>query len=213
MIRQFIWVSILLLLCCASGFAQEGIRATTEDGRTVILKPDGTWQYIEYVKVAKADESHIFTKPKASADVFKTKGERFEVWYSSKKWKQKPSEDPSKTTFEHSDGDVYALVVAERIATNVKALRQIALDNAKLVAPDIKIVFEENRFVNGKDILCLKLDGTIQGMSIRYYGYYYAGKAGMIQVVTFTAQNLFPEYESQLTDLLNGLVINEPKEE
>ena len=213
MIKQFILVSTLLLLSGLSALAQQGTRATTEDGRTVILKPDGTWQYLDSAKVANTNEPLIFTKPKGSTDVFKAKGERFEVWYNSKKWKQKPSEDPSKTTFEHSDGDVYAMVIAERIATNVEAMKQIALKNAQRAAPDIKIVFEENRLVNGKNILCLKLDGNIQGMSIRYYGYYYGGKAGMIQLVTFTAQNLFPEYESQLTDFLNGLVINEPKGE
>jgi hypothetical protein len=53
------------------------------------------------------------------------------------------------------------------------------------------------------------MKGTIEGIQFVYYGYYYAGKAGTIQLLTYTSQNLFAEYKSEMTELLNGLTIND----
>ncbi|HEY1406371.1 MAG TPA: hypothetical protein VF857_07165, partial [Spirochaetota bacterium] len=72
-----------------------------------------------------------------------------------------------------------------------------------------RVIQEENRVVNGKNILCMKMQGTIDGIDFMYYGYYYAGKAGVIQHITFAPSNLFSEYEPDMLNFLNGLVINE----
>jgi hypothetical protein len=55
----------------------------------------------------------------------------------------------------------------------------------------------------------MKLEGTIEGVQFVYYSYYYAGKAGTVQLLTYTSQNLFSEFEPEMTEFLNGLVIND----
>jgi hypothetical protein len=60
------------------------------------------------------------------------------------------------------------------------------------------------RRVNGADVLCVKLEATMSGIPFIYYAYYYASPAGSVQVITYTGRNLFPEYEKDFLDFLNG---------
>lgn len=133
----------------------------------------------------------------------------YTINYDSSKWTAKPS-DPTADTeyeFENVDGDIYAMVVAEKIEVPMDTLKEVVLQNAQSVAEDAEIVFEESRTVNGVDILAMKISGTVYGMQFMYYGYYYGGSAGTIQFITYTTTNLMDEYEQDLTDLLNGLAL------
>ena len=89
----------------------------------------------------------------------------------------------------------------------LEALRTIALDNGKEAAPDIKVVKEDRRVVNGKEILFMQLEGTITGIPFTYLGYYYAGPAGTIQTLTMTGQNLLDEYRGDMMEFLNGFTV------
>jgi hypothetical protein len=149
-------------------------------------------------------------KPKKSTVVFKPKGDRFLVWYDPSVWRpQKESSDPDKTSFTHKDGDVGVIVIAERVEIPLETLKEVAINNAMEAAPDMKVTFEENRVVNGRNILCMKMQGTVQSIKFNYDSYYYAGKAGVIQCITYAPNNLYREYESDMSDFLDGLVINE----
>lgn len=53
-------LSILLILAATNAFAQSPVEVKTSDGRTVILKPDGTWEY-------KKDNPQPSTTPTANA--------------------------------------------------------------------------------------------------------------------------------------------------
>ena len=53
------------------------------------------------------------------------------------------------------------------------------------------------------------MDATIQGIPISYINYYYSGKAGAVQVMAYTGQNLMDEYNTDLMDLLNGFEVYE----
>ena len=54
----------------------------------------------------------------------------------------------------------------------------------------------------------LRINGTLKQIPFAYYGYYYGGKEGTIQVITYTSQNLLKKYEQVSTEFLNGLVIS-----
>lgn len=88
----------------------------------------------------------------------------------------------------------------------IVTLKQVAFENAREVAPDIKIVNEEYRFVNGIMVYMMQMNGSIQGMRVTYCGYYYSNSNGTIQLITYTAANLFDDYKDQVEELLNGLV-------
>ena len=119
-------------------------------------------------------------------------------------WKETKSTETGRRTFEHANGDGYAMIIAERIEIPIDQLREIALENAREAAPDTKIVEEQRRHVNGADVVMLRLEGKTNGVPFTYLGYYYGGTAGTVQVITYTGQNLFQEYRRDFEDFLNG---------
>ena len=89
------------------------------------------------------------------------------------------------------------------------SIQNAALENAKSVAPDIRISKQEYRKVNNNLVLLLQMDGTIQGIKFSYYGYYTSSANGTIQLLTYTSSNLLNEYRKDFEDFLNGCVITE----
>jgi hypothetical protein len=204
-ITVFIVFVVLFNLLLNDKALSQTLKAITEDGREVILYPDGTWEM--YKKDGQL--SYLYKKPLSSQKFVTDKHGIYNIWFNENKWELQKEHFNPDTSFEftHKDGDVYAMIISERIVIPIETLKNIALMNAKNVAPDSKITFTEKRIVNGTEILCLQIEGTVQGMPFVYLGYYYGGDKGSIQVVTYTIQNLFKKYKNDMTDLLNGLVI------
>ena len=104
------------------------------------------------------------------------------------------------------DGDLYGLIITEKVEIPIETLKVIALENAKAAAPNMSIVKEEFRNVNGLKVLLLHMNGTIQGIKFSYYGYYYSNSNGTVQLITYTSQNLLDGFKPKIEDLLNGIV-------
>lgn len=203
-------IFLFLLISCHC-YAQN-ISAVTDDGKKVILNSDGTWRYLN------SDQSDAdtvsknlinYNKSAASTGIMNLKGDKISVYYNPALWQQKPSNDPTKTILVHKDGEVYGMIIYERVSLDPNVLKNVAINNAKVAAPDTRVISQEYRIVNGVKIFCMKMEGTIQDIKFAYYGYYYAGKAGTLQLLTYTYANLLPDYEKVMTDFLNGLVIKE----
>jgi hypothetical protein len=186
------------------------VEATTADGRTVSLSDDGTWQFKESAALDAAPGA-VITRPKTATKAIKSKKGFFELWYNPKKWTTKEGAEGTPTEFVviRKDGDAYAMAIVERIGVPMQQLSAIALNNARSQAPDAKIVLEEERTVNGKKVVALQIEGTIQGIAFKYYGYYWSGKSGTVQFLTYTAQNLFEDALPDFTELLSGFVITQ----
>jgi hypothetical protein len=198
--------AMALLLLSLGGVALSQEQATTTSGRIVILNPDGTWKDQQPASApARPTGGHL--RPAAATEKLELSRNKCTIYFNPKLWKVGKT-SAGKTTFEHTDGDGYAMVIAERIEMTPEAFRSIALENAMQAAPDAKITFEEKRSVNGRDVICRQIKGTIQSIPFVYYGYYYTGKEGSIQVLTYTAQNLFSEYEKDFVDFLDGFSID-----
>ena len=88
-------------------------------------------------------------------------------------------------------------------------LRDIFFENAQTFDPDASIVHEEYRTVNGQEVLSVRMNVKYQGIPFTFAGYLYGGSSGSIQLLAWTSQNLFEEYETVLFELLNGLEILE----
>ncbi len=207
-------IILLWLLCLniSQVFSQE-IMATTTDGRDVSLNPDGTWHYVKEAETSSRSDGGLpqFFKPKSATVLLKGKRVKYGLWYDRSKWLPDQDIDNTSAEFEltHVEGDRYVVIIPERIQIPLETLRIAAIANAKKVAPDTRISFEEKRIVNDRKILCLKMDATIQGIPVSYINYYYSGKAGAVQLMTYTGQNLVEEYQSDIMDLLNGFEVYE----
>lgn len=202
---------LLLLSAVSPAVSQTPIKARTESGKEVILSPDGTWKYVTEPE-AHSRPSSGMTRPASARTEFKAKHGGFSVWYDDTKWIKSPGEDEEgRIEFKLKRGDGYAIAIVEELGIPIATLKELALENAQSAAPDTKIVFEEMRTVNGKQVLCMRMDGSVKGIPFRYFGYYYGGKQGSIQLLTFTGTQIFAKYEQDFVEFLNGLEINEPK--
>jgi hypothetical protein len=198
---KYIYLPLALtLLLAMPAWTQE--KATTESGKKILVFPDGTWKP-DAEKPAPAGQAALPAGTKLAINRGKSA-----LFYNPKKWKVENQEEGGRTSLEHVEGDGYAIIITERLEVPLEGLKNIALTNAKNAAPDAQVVSEEKRKVNGKEVIALKLKGTISDISFFYYGYYYSGKEGTIQAITYTAQNLFDEFKPDFEELLNGLVIN-----
>ena len=147
--------------------------------------------------------------PPANSKVFvKAPQGQFGVWIDQQKWTQNLSNNsPIKTTFAHQGETSYAMVIAEKAHISMDALERAALSNAKKVAPDITLLFKEKRVVSGKSVVCMEMTGTVQGTSFMYYGYYYGGPEGTLQVICYTTQELFDQAKGDFDELLGSITI------
>jgi hypothetical protein len=186
--------------------AQAPIRATTEDGRKVLLYSNNTWKFATE-PVQQASGGGKYVKPASATRTVDIQAGSSRLSYDPGLWTPEPSTDRTKLTFQHSNGDGYAMVIRERLQMSLDALKDVALSNAVEAAPDARIVFEESRVVNGSKLLCLMIEGTTSGIAFTYYGYYYSGKSGIVQLVTYTGQNLFEEYKADFEGFLNGFEV------
>lgn len=191
-------------------YSNAQIPAVTESGDEVLLYNDGTWKYIkEPENSTPTTNPTTFTKGDDATFQVKSKKMPAHIWINPKKWSFQKSgpDDASEYEFELKGEDAHGLLIAEKIEIPLPDLKNIAFENAKEVAPDIEIIHEEYRTVNGVRVLCMQMNGTIQGIKFTYYGYYFSSESGTVQFLTYTSQNLFSTYRKDMEELLNGLVL------
>ncbi len=186
-------------------------KAVTETGETVLLYNDGTWVYEDQsandVKEI-ALNPEVFTKDEASNFLVKSRKADIGVYLNPKQWSFKKAEANTEAEYEfqHKQEDIFGMLISEKLEIPLETMKVIALENGQEVAPDLKIVKQEYRNVNGIKVLLLQMDGTMQGIKFSYYGYYYSNETGTVQLITYTAQNLMASYRPFSETLLNGLV-------
>lgn len=193
----------------------QDITAKTEDGKDVILHPDGTWNY------ATTEEPQFLSpsiKPQSSKKLVKGKRGTYGIWIDENKWSMSdvPCNPAAEFCFAHIAGEGYAMVIDEGIQMPLEQLKNIALENAKKAAPDekaapdVRIILEKKRFINNTEILYMQMEGTVQSIPFNYLGYYYTGEAGTIQIITYSAKDRIDEFESDFIDFLNGFEVYPP---
>lgn len=184
--------------------------AITDMGEEVILYDDGSWIYV--ADQTNSNETLINLKKfkKSPKATFLLKSKRLNVgfWVDTDKWRFEKNNRNSDAEYELKlkDGDLYGMVITEKVEIPLETFKTVAIANAKKAAPNARIVKEEYRNVNGHKVLLLQIHGTMQGIKFSYYGYYYSNKHGSVQFITFTSQAMHESYLSQAEKLLNGFV-------
>jgi hypothetical protein len=197
-----------ILLGATFVWAQQPITATTEDGRKILIYPDGTWRLFK--ETGAEPSSGTFEKSSNATLFVKTTSGTFGVWMDPQKWAQSPAPaNEPKLLFTHKSGNAYAMVISESMEMPLDMVKTAAIANAKAAMPDLNIASEEKRSVSGKEVLCLKFFGTLRTIPITYYGYFYGGPEGTVQVITYAGTNLFEKAKPDLDEFLNGLQIGE----
>ena len=204
--------NLLLILILISFTVQSQISAITETGDEVVLYNDRSWiytdQFLNEVTEIKTNP-YKFTKDRKLTFLLKSKVFNLGIYINPKDWTfEKGGEinDETEYEFSYKHGDLYGMVITEESELSLESLRDIAIENANVVSPDIHIVKEEYRTVNGIKVLLLQLDGTIQGTKFTYLGYYFSNENGTVQFLTYSTRKLMEKYKGECEKLLNGLV-------
>ncbi len=202
---------LILLGFFAAFFSQSQQRAITEEGKEVILYDDGTWKYKDGEKIPSEEiptNPNAFVKDDSSTFLLKSKNLNVGFYLNPKVWSfRKATINPyAEYELQMRDGDLYCVIITEKIEVPLESLKLIAIENGKSLSPDLTIVKEEYRNVNGLKVLLLQMNGTVKGIKVSYYGYYYSSPEGTVQFITYTAQNLLEKYMPEIEKLLNGLV-------
>jgi len=186
-------------------------KAVTETGEQVILYEDGTWKYSNDSMTTNSEISTnpiAFKKSNGSTFLLKSTKLNIGIWLNPQKWSFKKAGESEDAEYELTlkGKDLYGLIIPESIEVPLETLKNIALENARSAASDIKIVKEEYRMVNNIKVLFMQMNGSIQGIKFTYYGYYFSSEKGSLQFLTYTAQSLVEKYAPDMEELLNGLV-------
>ncbi len=210
-LRRFFLVGLVACSLLYATPAQAQIKAITDTGSEVFLYGDGTWKYAGDSPTIAAEvplNDQPFTKPNNATFLVKSTKVGLGIWIDPKAWsfERGADEDAYEFQFERKGSDLYAMLIAEKTHIPLETLRTIAVDNAREAAPDVQVVKEEYRYVNGLKVLMIQMNGTIQGIKFTYFGYYYSNNNGTIQFLTYTGENLFEDYLNEIILFLNGLV-------
>jgi hypothetical protein len=195
--------AMLVVLLSMPALVSADQRAKTQDGRELIIRDDGTWVYADEIKKARE-----FQKDNAAVLQYTGKRGTFVLHLVPGVWTQDASRNAAvEVAFSLKDNYAWATVVADRVRITPEALKRVGREHARKVDKDAKIVQEEKRVVNGREVLCLTHDLESHGVPLTLHGYYYSGEEGTFQVLTGTAQNLFQELKPKLEAFLNGFEI------
>lgn len=218
--------TIFLALLGLTLVANAQIKAVTETGEEVILDEKGTWKYInakekkaiatprnleEFEKAEPEIQINLDPIAKPETSTFLLKSTLFNVGFylNPKKWAFFKADGNTDAEYElqSKSKDLSGIIISEKTEIPLPTLRKTAFENAKAIAPDLKILSEEYRMVNGNKVLMMNMEGTMQGTQFSYLGYYYSNKNGTVQFLTYTSKDLMKDLIPECEELLNGLTV------
>lgn len=210
---------ILMLFASFSLHANKDIQAVTKGGQDVILYPDGTWAFTKEpplynppqltTKIAIPKQPATLPPPPRLTKTFlRDKRGIYEIFYNNNLWKQNNAANKDAAIqLKHTKEDAYAMVIFESTPISLDDLKTQALTNVRQVATQAEIVSAEKKWINGHEMMILKINSSMGGLLVSYLNYYATGDWGTIQFVTYIETALLPKYEADLIGLLNGLTI------
>ena len=197
-------------------------KAVTENGDSVILYEDGTWDHIPFLDTMfglvvddDTDTTEEFNIPlnpeffKKSADatfLLKSKRLNVGVWLNQNEWTYKKAGGAKEYNISNNRKGLYALLITEKTSIPVELLVEAALINAKKAATDIKIIKQEYRFVNGQQVFMMQMSGIINEIKYHFNGYYYSNKNGSVQLVVTSIESIAKKNNKDIEKFLNGFV-------
>jgi hypothetical protein len=202
------WITAASQSVCA-----EELKARTRDGREVVLKEDGTWEFV--TKPAAADptaapeDAPKITKPEKAVETYKGKLGTLTLWLEPRKWKKlaKSGNESAEVQFQAIGNDVAAIIIHEDIEFGLDELADIAIENMEGGLKDVELLLRERRIVNGQEMIALRAVGHLGKSEMIFCGYYASGPFGSVQVFLIVQQKHFEKLEQQIEDFLAGIVI------
>ena len=204
-------ITLLLLYLLVFNISKAQQKAVTETGEQVILFENGSWEYEnkeDSIEKETPTNTKVFKTDEESTFLLKSSKLDFGFYLDPTLWSFSKAIDNAAAEYELElkGEDLYGMIICEKLEIPIESLKAIAIQNGRDAAPDLKVVTEEYRIVNGIKVLHLQMNGTLQGIKFSYYGYYYSGSDGSVQFITYTSQALLDSYKEDCEKILNGIV-------
>jgi len=201
---------IILALLCGCFFAQAQTKATTENGKKVILYKNKTWLYqSELDALAKGikTNSKKYTKSQSASYLLKSKILNVGVWVNPEKWEfgKHYLSNEFEYRFKLKGTLVSGFLVTDKTFYPLAVWRKKGIENTKKIIPEYKVIKEEYRQVNGIKVLCMIIQGSWKGMKQTFFNYYFTNAQGSVEFNLYTSSDEFEQYKKACEELLNGL--------
>ncbi len=128
--------------------------------------------------------------------------------YDPGRWTEPASLKDGQLILDHTSGGAHALVIAEHVAVPRGSLEDVALANAQSADPDAAVAYRGQQRTNGFDVRVVRIELAIRGVPWVYWGGFYGGEYGTVQLVTYTEKARLPQFEKDITDLLAGFTVS-----
>lgn len=181
------------------------LRAVAEDGRRVLLMPDGRWHLDKQTGNAAAAP-----RPEAASSPYRTAIKRFSVKYDTSNWIPLPVKEgeEGKRSFKHRSLPVQAMVIADEVPANNTVLRNIILQNMRNAGATVTVLIDEERDWGKDKIGHIRLLASMQGLDYVFTTNYFSNSDGNVQVTCFTVQALFAKSQAACQQFIDGLTID-----
>jgi hypothetical protein len=126
----------------------------------------------------------------------------YALWVDGTKWNPNNFYTLGERELSHVSGDITAKIETDRLAMPTSMLREIVLQGIKEADPDAQVIYEEQRMVNGRQILAIQFLVTLEGKRSRVLGYYHGGSSGCIQAIAYTSDSKFANNLAEISELL-----------
>lgn len=218
-------VLVLTVSLFANTWVHGQIRAITEKGDTIYVYNNGTWSFTLEDTPPEAPGALDYLSETLTIDTIKTpfvfnknankeittELQFFKIKYDEKAWDRVPPGDYNENAefaFKSNTRDIYCIVIPEELEIGNENILKIALNSFKEnTGGEVEILKIEQRTVNGVEVLRGVFKMEISGLNLIFDSYYYSSTKGTVQFTTWTAVNIWEKYESEILNLLNGLVI------
>lgn len=156
-----------------------------------------------------------YSKPQTAKNLFEGKTVEYQLWFDKNKWKVTDPDDPLisdiKETIRKHGGTYYELrhqtwFGMVTIIENPKPASYKDLYEISKRIRYITVLDKDIRTVNNCEVLFIKRERVTNSSNQILLSYFYSNKTGRVDITAATSKKFFAEKESDMFDLLNGLV-------
>ena len=113
-------------------------------------------------------------------------------------------------TFVHLNSDLGTAVLTDRAGFRAEIMRDITLEAFRSDDPNAKIISEEERIVNGRQVLAFEISAKVEGVPSKIFGYSHGGSSGHVEVLGMIPDTLLTKDNiADVTEFLNGLEMSD----
>lgn len=184
------------------------IKAITDTGDEVILHEDKTWRY--KIEKTKIDSNKIQKTPNNinTTHLFKSDVGDYGVYINTnivKTNKTKLNKD-AEFSFSSINGKFWAIFMSENIGIPLKSVKEFKINTMKEKMDSFEILQEEEKNINGINIIHCRFKGTANNLNFIYCVYFASCDSSTSQLFAYCLENDFENNRNDIYKLLNGFV-------